>query len=88
MLFERIVSEGLAHYSYIIGDEGKAAVIDPRRDCDIYLAISAIHTTSMSGNFLGISMKSRQINPFLSIATPASKRALQQVSLHRTTSRE
>jgi hydroxyacylglutathione hydrolase len=41
MLFERIVSEGLAHHSYIIGDEGKAAVIDPRRDSDIYLEIAA-----------------------------------------------
>ena len=37
MLFEHIVSEGIAHNSYIIGSGGKAAVIDPRRDCDIYL---------------------------------------------------
>jgi hydroxyacylglutathione hydrolase len=37
VLFERIESEGLAHYSYLIGDGGEAAVIDPRRDCDIYL---------------------------------------------------
>ncbi len=37
MLFERVESEGIAHYSYIIGDKGKAAVIDPRRDCEIYL---------------------------------------------------
>jgi hydroxyacylglutathione hydrolase len=37
MLFERIVSEGLAHHSYLIGDGGKAVVIDPRRDCEIYL---------------------------------------------------
>ncbi len=37
MLFERIESEGLAHYSYVIGDGGEAAVIDPRRDCDIYV---------------------------------------------------
>lgn len=36
MLFKRIESEGLAHYSYIIGDGGEAAVIDPRRDCSIY----------------------------------------------------
>jgi len=41
MLFERIFSEGLAHNSYIIGDAGKAAVIDPRRDGDIYLEIAA-----------------------------------------------
>jgi hydroxyacylglutathione hydrolase len=37
MLFERIESEGLAHYSYLIGDQREAVVIDPRRDCDIYM---------------------------------------------------
>ncbi len=37
MLFERIESEGLAHYSYLVGRKGEAAVIDPRRDCGIYL---------------------------------------------------
>ncbi|MBU7033338.1 MAG: MBL fold metallo-hydrolase [Theionarchaea archaeon] len=36
MIFEKIVSEGLAHNSYMIGSAGEAAVIDPRRDCDIY----------------------------------------------------
>ncbi len=40
MLFERIVSEGIAHISYLIGSGGKAAVIDPRRDCEIYLEIA------------------------------------------------
>ncbi len=37
MLFEKIRSAGLAHYSYMIGDGNKAVVIDPRRDIDIYL---------------------------------------------------
>jgi hydroxyacylglutathione hydrolase len=37
MWFERIVSEGLSHNSYLIGSGGKAAVIDPRRDCESYL---------------------------------------------------
>jgi hydroxyacylglutathione hydrolase len=37
MLFERIESEGLAHYSYLIGDQGQAVVIDPRRDCGVYV---------------------------------------------------
>ena len=41
MLFERIVSEGIAHNSYLIGSGGRAAVIDPRRDCDIYLEIAS-----------------------------------------------
>jgi hydroxyacylglutathione hydrolase len=33
MLFRRFISEGLAHYSYLIGDQNRAVVIDPRRDC-------------------------------------------------------
>ncbi len=37
MLFERIESEGIAHYSYLVGEGTQAAVIDPRRDCDIYI---------------------------------------------------
>lgn len=37
MLFKRIVSEGLSHFSYLLGDGGEAVVIDPRRDCDIYI---------------------------------------------------
>ena len=37
MIFKRVVSEGIAHYSYLISDQGQAAVIDPRRDIDIYL---------------------------------------------------
>lgn len=37
MFFETIRSEGLAHNAYLIGDEGKAAVIDPSRDVDRYI---------------------------------------------------
>jgi hydroxyacylglutathione hydrolase len=40
VLFERIMAEGLAHNSYLIASEGEAAVIDPRRDCGIYLDIA------------------------------------------------
>jgi hydroxyacylglutathione hydrolase len=40
MIFEKIVSEGLAHNSYLIGSDGRAAVIDPRRDGDVYLEIA------------------------------------------------
>lgn len=40
MFLEVVHSEGLAHMSYILGDQGKAAVIDPRRDCGIYLDIA------------------------------------------------
>jgi hydroxyacylglutathione hydrolase len=41
MLFERIESEGLAHYSYLVGDGKEAVVIDPRRDCDVYIEKAA-----------------------------------------------
>lgn len=41
MFFERIVSDGIAHNSYIIGDGETAAVIDPRRDGEIYPGIAA-----------------------------------------------
>ena len=37
MLFDRIISEGLAHYSYLAGDKNEALVIDPRRDVDVYV---------------------------------------------------
>ena len=37
MFFKRIESEGLAHYSYMVGEGGEVAVIDPRRDISIYL---------------------------------------------------
>ena len=37
MLLEKIKTPGLAHLSYLIGSGGKAAVIDPRRDCAIYI---------------------------------------------------
>jgi hydroxyacylglutathione hydrolase len=37
MIFERFVSRGLAHYSYLIGDRDRAVVIDPRRDCEVYV---------------------------------------------------
>jgi hydroxyacylglutathione hydrolase len=34
MLFERIESPGLAHYSYLLGEGSTALVIDPRRDAE------------------------------------------------------
>ena len=37
MFLEKIKSPGLAHLSYLIGHAGQAAVIDPRRDCGVYL---------------------------------------------------
>lgn len=40
-ILERIESQGLAHYSYLIGDRNKAAVIDPRRDADKYVELAS-----------------------------------------------
>ncbi len=40
MFLEKIKSDGLAHLSYILGHGGRAAVIDPRRDCAIYVDIA------------------------------------------------
>lgn len=37
MFFKKIETEGLAHYSYMIGDANEIAVIDPMRDIDIYM---------------------------------------------------
>jgi hydroxyacylglutathione hydrolase len=37
MRIETFEAKGLAHYSYILSSEGKAAIIDPRRDVDEYL---------------------------------------------------
>lgn len=41
MILETIKSDGLAHLSYILGDGDEAIVIDPRRDCGVYLDIAA-----------------------------------------------
>jgi hydroxyacylglutathione hydrolase len=40
MFEQRLFVEGLAHASYIIGTAAEAAVIDPKRDVDDYLAIA------------------------------------------------
>jgi hydroxyacylglutathione hydrolase len=37
MFFETIKTPGISQLSYIIGADGQAAVIDPRRDCEIYV---------------------------------------------------
>lgn len=37
MILEKIKTPGLSQLSYLIGSSGKAAVIDPRRDCEIYV---------------------------------------------------
>ncbi|MDP3450590.1 MAG: rhodanese-like domain-containing protein [Anaerolineaceae bacterium] len=37
MYFKMIETEGLAHFSYMIGDENDIAVIDPMRDVQVYM---------------------------------------------------
>ena len=38
MYLKRFFVEGLAHASYLFGADGEAAVVDPKRDIDDYLA--------------------------------------------------
>lgn len=40
MHLRRIETPGIAHYAYLLGDAGVAAIVDPRRDVDEYLAIA------------------------------------------------
>lgn len=40
MEIKTIKSEGLAHNSYYLSDEHEVAVIDPRRDCEIYTQLA------------------------------------------------
>ncbi len=40
MFIERLVSEGLAHFSYIAGNDNDAFVVDPKRDVDQYIKIA------------------------------------------------
>ena len=37
MLLEKIKTPGLSHLSYLVGSGGQTAMIDPRRDCAIYV---------------------------------------------------
>lgn len=50
MFLETVETEGLAHLSYVVGDEAAhvCAVIDPRRDVDVYLGIARRHECRVS----------------------------------------
>ena len=39
-MFEAIKSEIVSHISYIVGSKNEAAVIDPRRDCQVYSEVA------------------------------------------------
>lgn len=40
MRLEKIKTPGLAHLSYFLSSDGEAAVIDPRRDIEVYLNLA------------------------------------------------
>jgi hydroxyacylglutathione hydrolase len=50
VIFETVRTDGLAHLSYLIGDRssGQAAVIDPRRDVDVYLELARQHQLTIT----------------------------------------
>ncbi len=52
MVIETVLTEGLAQLSYLIGDKatGKAAVIDPRRDVDVYIELARKHEPRRGGS--------------------------------------
>lgn len=47
MIFERIKTPGIAHVAYLIGDKGQAAVVDPRRDINEYVALARKHKVTI-----------------------------------------
>ena len=50
MVFETVFTEGVAHLSYLIGDKatGRAAVIDPRRDVEVYVELARKHKLTIT----------------------------------------
>ncbi len=50
MVFETVFTEGLAQLSYLIGDKatGRAAVIDPRRDVEVYVELARKHKLTIT----------------------------------------
>ena len=65
MFFKKIETKGIAHYSYMVGDNGNIAVIDPVRDVGIYmnearkagLKIKYIFETHRNEDFVSGSME-------------------------------
>ena len=53
LVFERVLTEGIALLSYVIGDDtsGTAAVIDPRPDVEIYLDLARKRSLSVTHVF-------------------------------------
>lgn len=51
MILEKVLSPGLAHYSYFVASEGEAFVVDPRRDIEIYIELAQKHSVAIKGIF-------------------------------------
>lgn len=53
MVFERVQTQGIAQFSYLIGDDssGTAAVIDPRSDGEVYLELARTFDVSITHVF-------------------------------------
>lgn len=51
MYIQKFKSEGLAHLSYVIGDDNQIAVIDPKRDIDDYLQFAAAQGAAITHIF-------------------------------------
>ncbi|HUS06474.1 MAG TPA: MBL fold metallo-hydrolase [Bryobacteraceae bacterium] len=48
MKLQQFEVPGLAHYSYLLASQGKALVIDPRRDIDVYLKYAETNRLSIT----------------------------------------
>jgi len=67
MYLQRYFVDGLAHASYLFGADGEAAVVDPKRDVDDYLAdagraglkITALFNTHPHADLPAVSLNSR-----------------------------
>src|SRR5256885_12486431 len=51
MYFEQFYLGCLAHASYMLGSEGKAIVVDPQRDVEIYIKAAEQHGLKISHIF-------------------------------------
>ncbi len=51
MILERIKSDGLSHNSYLVGSHGNAVLVDPRRDCQVYLDSAYRHGLKINSIF-------------------------------------
>jgi len=51
MLLKKVKSEGLSHNSYFVGSENEVVIIDPRRDCQIFIDIAQQEEMTINGIF-------------------------------------